>query len=162
MIPWRGNETVLDVGTGRGLLMIGAARRLTTGISVGIDIWSAKDPRAAAKWVTGLPAEEGKSTMSIVASRWTLNDPEAVTKWLNSMKGPIRDAAILGFASTIAAKDYALALGWALKISDPPSKERLSKAIATEWLRKNPNEAKPWIRSSKMPEALKKQLPGLD
>src|SRR5262249_17416259 len=27
-IPWRGDERVLDVGCGRGLLLIGAARRL--------------------------------------------------------------------------------------------------------------------------------------
>jgi arsenite methyltransferase len=43
LIPWTGAETVLDVGTGRGLLMIGAAKRLTTGKSVGIDIWSTVD-----------------------------------------------------------------------------------------------------------------------
>jgi arsenite methyltransferase len=43
MVNWKGDETVLDVGTGRGLLMIGAAKHLTTGKSVGIDIWSAKD-----------------------------------------------------------------------------------------------------------------------
>jgi SAM-dependent methyltransferase len=43
LIAWKGSETVLDVGTGRGLLMLGAAKRLTTGKSVGIDIWSAKD-----------------------------------------------------------------------------------------------------------------------
>ena len=43
LIPWTGAETVLDVGTGRGLLMIGAAKRLTSGRSVGIDIWSAID-----------------------------------------------------------------------------------------------------------------------
>jgi arsenite methyltransferase len=43
MVDWRGNEQVLDVGTGRGLLMIGAAKKLTTGRSIGIDIWNAAD-----------------------------------------------------------------------------------------------------------------------
>lgn len=40
---WTGAETVLDVGAGRGLLLIGAAKRLTTGHATGIDIWNAED-----------------------------------------------------------------------------------------------------------------------
>lgn len=43
MIDWKGSEMVLDVGTGRGLLAIGAAKRLTTEKSTGIDIWNAED-----------------------------------------------------------------------------------------------------------------------
>jgi arsenite methyltransferase len=43
IIKWVGNEQVLDIGTGRGLLMIGAAKRLTTGKATGIDIWNAED-----------------------------------------------------------------------------------------------------------------------
>jgi SAM-dependent methyltransferase len=43
MISWRGDEQVLDVGTGRGLLLVGAARRLTRGKGTGIDVWSTKD-----------------------------------------------------------------------------------------------------------------------
>ena len=39
----RGNEQVLDIGTGRGLLLIGAARRLATGRACGLDIWSSID-----------------------------------------------------------------------------------------------------------------------
>jgi arsenite methyltransferase len=45
--PWRGDEQVLDVGCGRGLLLAGAAKRLAAlngnGAATGIDIWSNVD-----------------------------------------------------------------------------------------------------------------------
>ncbi|MBB5055536.1 SAM-dependent methyltransferase [Granulicella aggregans] len=41
---WRGDEQVLDVGCGRGLLLIGSAKRLGAGgHATGIDIWSTVD-----------------------------------------------------------------------------------------------------------------------
>jgi ubiquinone/menaquinone biosynthesis C-methylase UbiE len=43
LITWTGKETVLDVGVGLGLLMIGAAKRPTTGKAIGIDIWNKED-----------------------------------------------------------------------------------------------------------------------
>jgi ubiquinone/menaquinone biosynthesis C-methylase UbiE len=42
-VRWRGDERVLDVGCGRGLLLIGAARRLPSGTAVGVDIWQTSD-----------------------------------------------------------------------------------------------------------------------
>jgi SAM-dependent methyltransferase len=39
----RGDEAVLDVGCGRGLLLIGAASRLPNGKAVGLDLWSQQD-----------------------------------------------------------------------------------------------------------------------
>ena len=42
-VAWSGSEQVLDVGAGRGLLLIGAAKRLTSGHATGIDIWNAED-----------------------------------------------------------------------------------------------------------------------
>lgn len=38
-----GHETVLDVGCGRGLLLIGVAKRLTLGKAHGIDLWRSED-----------------------------------------------------------------------------------------------------------------------
>ena len=42
-IPWTGKERVLDVGCGRGLMLVGAAKRLTAGKATGVDIWQAED-----------------------------------------------------------------------------------------------------------------------
>jgi len=39
----KGDEKVLDVGCGRGLLLIGIARRLKSGRATGIDVWRAED-----------------------------------------------------------------------------------------------------------------------
>jgi SAM-dependent methyltransferase len=51
-IPWKGGETVLDVGCGRGLLLNGAAKRLTTGRAIGVDIWQPEDQSGNSREVT--------------------------------------------------------------------------------------------------------------
>lgn len=38
-----GSERVLDVGAGRGLMAVGAARRVTTGEAVAVDLWRGGD-----------------------------------------------------------------------------------------------------------------------
>jgi len=43
VVDIKGDEHILDVGCGRGLLLMGAARRLKTGKAIGIDIWCADD-----------------------------------------------------------------------------------------------------------------------
>jgi arsenite methyltransferase len=42
-ISWRGDERVLDVGCGHGMMLLAAAKQLTSGRAVGIDIWSQVD-----------------------------------------------------------------------------------------------------------------------
>lgn len=43
MLSIKGNEHILDVGCGRGLYLIGAAKRLMNGKAIGIDIWQNED-----------------------------------------------------------------------------------------------------------------------
>jgi arsenite methyltransferase len=43
VLSLRGTETIVDVGCGRGLLLNAAARRLTTGRAIGIDLWQSVD-----------------------------------------------------------------------------------------------------------------------
>jgi ubiquinone/menaquinone biosynthesis C-methylase UbiE len=48
----RGDERVLDVGCGHGLMLLGAARRLTTGQAVGIDLWQKEDQAGNSRTAT--------------------------------------------------------------------------------------------------------------
>ena len=54
LVAWRGDERVLDVGTGRAFLAIGAARRAPQGHVVGIDVWRSED-------LTGNTAEAARA-----------------------------------------------------------------------------------------------------
>ena len=48
----RGDERVLDMGCGRGAVLIAVAKRLTTGRATGIDLWSTRDQSGNASDVT--------------------------------------------------------------------------------------------------------------
>jgi len=105
----RSDAQVLDVGCGRGLLMIGAALRLSNGRATGIDIWSNVDqsgntPEATAEnarragvsdrvsILTGdmrkLPFEDG--AFDAVMSHWVIHNLEAETDRTVSIDEMIR------------------------------------------------------------------------
>ena len=48
----RGDERVLDMGCGRGAVLVAVARRLTSGRVIGIDLWSTRDQSGNASDVT--------------------------------------------------------------------------------------------------------------
>lgn len=43
LLKLTGRENILDVGCGKGLYLVGVAKRLSTGTATGIDIWQSKD-----------------------------------------------------------------------------------------------------------------------
>jgi arsenite methyltransferase len=48
----RGDERVLDMGCGRGAVLVAVGRRLTTGRVTGVDLWNARDQSGNARDVT--------------------------------------------------------------------------------------------------------------
>jgi SAM-dependent methyltransferase len=72
-IPWRGDERVLDAGCGRGLVLIGAARRVPQGSAVGID-----------KWVRG--ALTGNGTQAVLHNA----EAEGVAARIEVIEGDVR------------------------------------------------------------------------
>ena len=72
-IPWRGDERVLDAGCGRGLVLIGAARRVPQGSAVGVD-----------KWVRG--ALTGNGTEAVLRNA----EAEGVAARIEVVEGDVR------------------------------------------------------------------------
>jgi arsenite methyltransferase len=66
------DDRVLDVGCGRGLMVIGAAKRLKTGKATGVDIWSSAD-------LSGNSAEAAKENAKLegVADRVRIENCDA-------------------------------------------------------------------------------------
>lgn len=70
---WRGDEQVLDIGCGRGLLAIGAARRLASGGHVtGVDLWQDADLSG-----NGPEAIRTNAAAARVADRLSVNTGDA-------------------------------------------------------------------------------------
>ena len=85
-----GDETVLDVGCGHGLMLLGAAKRLTRGSAVGIDLWSQSDQHAnsAAATIANAVAEG-------VSDRVTVRDGDM-------RQLPLEDASVDVVVSSLA------------------------------------------------------------
>jgi len=124
----KGDERVLDVGCGRGLLLIGAARRLKTGKAIGIDIWCAADQTANSPDATLCNAEiEGvldkvkvvtadarnmpfdSSSFDIVISSWVLHNISTQRerqKALSEIARVIRPGGIVAIMDIEACDEY--------------------------------------------------------
>jgi SAM-dependent methyltransferase len=67
-LSWKGDERVLDVGCGRGAVLLLAAQRLTTGKATGIDLWQVQDQSGNA-----LEATQRNATAEGVSERVELH-----------------------------------------------------------------------------------------
>ncbi|MBI4784045.1 MAG: class I SAM-dependent methyltransferase [Oscillatoriophycideae cyanobacterium NC_groundwater_1537_Pr4_S-0.65um_50_18] len=96
LVEWSGDELVLDIGCGRGLMLIGAAKRLKAGRAIGIDLWRQEDQAnnsldatlANAKIEDVLERVEVKTAdmrqlpfpenyFDVITSNWTVHNLEA-------------------------------------------------------------------------------------
>ena len=68
----QGDEEVLDIGCGRGAVLIAAARRLPNGLAVGVDVWRRRDQSGNRRSAT-----EHNAVLEGVADRVELVDGDA-------------------------------------------------------------------------------------
>jgi arsenite methyltransferase len=121
-----GTEQVLDLGCGRGAVLLTVARRLTTGTAIGLDLWQTKDQSGNSETATRRNAiAEG------LADRIDL-----VTGDMRSL--PFDDASFDLVVSSLAlhnvpdSDDRATAVSEALRVLRPGGRLLLADALHTE------------------------------
>ncbi len=137
LVPWRGDEAVLDVGCGGGLLLVAAAQRTPRGRAVGIDLWLARDqsgnrpetalenarregvtPRVRVETgdMRSLPFADAE--FDVVVSHWAvhnLQDPADRALAVREMRRVLRPSGFLVLADIACHAEYVAALrrdGW--------------------------------------------------
>ena len=125
----QGNERVLDVGCGHGLMLLGAAKKLTTGRVVGIDLWQKEDQAGNSREATlenatlegvkdrvelidgdarQLPFE--KESFDVILSSWALHniyDAAGRRIALNEIMRVLKPGGRILITDIRHAKDYA-------------------------------------------------------
>jgi hypothetical protein len=86
--------------------------------------WAKDDPRAAAAWLSALPA------------------------------GPTREAAAGQFVTSIAEQEPQLAWSWAVTLSDAQKQKEAMETAGRQWLRVDDSAARAAIQSSGLPAEL--------
>ncbi len=144
-IPWRGDEQVLDVGCGHGLMLLAAARQLSGGRAVGIDIWRGADQAGNSRRATlrnaviegvadrvelidadmrHLPFPD--ASFDVVLSSWAIHnvpDQEGRTRAIREIARVLKPGGRLRIVDIRHASEYAAtlrALGWSpVELSGP-------------------------------------------
>ena len=155
LVQWSGREIVLDVGCGRGLMLIGAAKRLSAGKAIGIDLWQQQDQannnaaatqanidiegvadRVEVKTADMRELPFAENYFDVVTSNWTIHNLEAETDRLKALDEIIRvlkPGGIAILADIVNQSEYARHLNFRgmadVKLHNNVSRDAVLKAI---------------------------------
>ncbi|MEM9478786.1 MAG: hypothetical protein AAGA58_03895 [Verrucomicrobiota bacterium] len=93
--------------------------------------WIQQDAFGGAAVIANLPPESAAEAMAVYVTQWAGKAPEEASVFLSDAMepGPVRDAAIVSLAASIAADDPASARQWINAISDPTLRAEAMQAV---------------------------------
>ncbi|WP_269527088.1 hypothetical protein [Coraliomargarita parva] len=120
------------------------------------------EPMRAARWLGSLPSDDPLSSPEnarVLMEEWSRTDSVTASQWLSEKAdGPEKDAAILGFATTMLDYDPETVAAWTNTISDPNLRMDALVDTIDEWARSQPHQALKWVQSARMESDLRDAL----
>ncbi len=120
------------------------------------------DPIKAMDWQHALPAADPlrqTKHAEIIMQEWSHIDSVAASIWLHSaVPGTQRDAAIIGFTTTMLHFDPEAAVAWSNTISVPEQRiAQLNRAMQS-WAYTHPDQALDWLQQTALEPDLRRAL----
>ena len=121
-----------------------------------------QDPAEAISWQTKLNPDDPLNkteNLQTILEEWSRTDSVAASTWLNEASpGPQRDAAIIGFTTTISEFEPEAAVVWSNSITDPGQRvETLTKTVQ-KWATTQPEQVREWLNTTEMEPGLRSVL----
>jgi hypothetical protein len=121
-----------------------------------------QDPVEAISWQAKLSPEDPLNqpeNLETILQEWSRTDSVAASTWLSEVQpGPQRDAAIVGFTTTISEFDPEVAVAWSNSISDPNKRVETLKRSIQSWTETQPEQAREWVNTAEMEPGLRSVL----
>ncbi len=120
------------------------------------------NPMDAMEWQIQLPQTDplnNQKNSEVIMQEWSRTDSVAASTWLNdAAAGDQRDAAIVGFTTTMLDFDPEAAAAWSNTISEPSQRvEQLNRTILS-WSHAHPYEALQWVKDAELEADLRNAL----
>ena len=120
------------------------------------------NPMDAMEWQIQLPPTDplnNPKNSEVIMQEWSRTDSVAASTWLNdAAAGDQRDAAIIGFTTTMLDFDPEAAAAWSNTISEPSQRvEQLNRTILSR-SHAHPYEALQWVKDAELEADLRNAL----
>ncbi|MGK0456850.1 MAG: hypothetical protein ACJAUA_001161 [Zhongshania aliphaticivorans] len=121
-----------------------------------------EDPAQAMNWQAALsPGDPLNRTenLTTIMQEWSHTDSVNASAWLSEAQpGPQRDAAIIGFTTTLSTFDPEVAVAWSSSISDPNQRVKNLTSSVQTWAETQPEQAMDWLKTAEMDPGLRNAL----
>lgn len=132
-------------------------------LRIAVGRWAASSPDDAAMFVQAAPEKLRPELTKSLVEVWSSRNPEGVASWIKKQPaGPSKDLAISELCSAIDQEDAETALAWARTISNEEIRMDRSEKILRTWLDEDPERAKAWMATARLPPDLKQRLENRD